>query len=177
MTTLLVGAITTPAGTRNNYSGGIGLSFAITESIIVTSLGRAFFTGNSGSGIVGLLNSSGTEIVRATIDLSGGADRTFNYTAISPTTLDPGSYFLLSAEVSGGNLWADTYFGTDYTVSIGTYSGRALSGYSSGSFAGAMTIDNAMPYVPVNLIYDLPGASGVFSTGAAMLFSAKRRRL
>lgn len=106
-----VGA-TTLGTVRNNFSGWVGGALNIgPNQITVTSLGRMFAPGNTGTHIVKLVTAAGADVPggSAAISMLGGTPGAFIYNNLPGlVTLSPNTtYLLLSQEVAGGDQWYD----------------------------------------------------------------------
>lgn len=102
-----------------SYSGGsdesdlnwwLGFKFQVGASdITVTTLGRAVYTGNSGTHTIKIFNETGTEITSASVNLSGATVGQYKYASCTPATLTAAAiYFCLSLESSGGDNWKNS---------------------------------------------------------------------
>lgn len=111
-TTLLSGFSPT-SNLRNDFTGWVGTKFTIgAANVTITSLGRVFATGNTGTHTVKIvLASDGSNVPNASVSLSmtGGTAGQFWYaTLANPVTLQANtSYYLVSQEQSGGDSWYD----------------------------------------------------------------------
>jgi len=98
---------------RNNFPGWVGGIVQIGEKdLSVTSLGRMIFKGNTGTHEIKLVDFQTNEDVPgalATVDTSKGTEGQFLYAELAePVTLAAGrKYYILSNEVSGGDMWAE----------------------------------------------------------------------
>ncbi len=124
----------------------------------VSSLGRYFFTGNSGSWTVYLLNSAGTTL--ASVPVSPGSG--FTYGSISTQTLAASTvYYLIGNVTSGGTAaWCNSpqvVIGTANTNSInGTKVMGVHASYFSSSLAGPYSFDRLDAcFIPVNALVNL----------------------
>ena len=105
---VLVTAASRNNGTRNNFGGRVGVYFTCANSKTITSLGRWVIAGNSQTHVLRLLDQSGTQLATVTVNTSGATAGDYLYGAITPTAITAGiSYFILSDETSGGDLWYD----------------------------------------------------------------------
>ncbi len=145
-----VGA-TTLGTLRNNFSGWVGANLTVgANQMTVTSLGRMFAPGNTGTHIVKLVTAGGVDVPGGSVavPMLGGTPGTFMYNNLpSLVNLSPNTtYFLLSQEVSGGDQWYDQDT-TVQTAGVATVIGPAY-GTPYASFTGA----NRM-YGPLDLRY------------------------
>lgn len=137
---------------RNNFSGWAGMRFTVgPTALTVNSLGRIYVLGNSGTHVVKLVRSDGSDLPGASVnvELSAGTPGQFNYGQLASAVTLPANttYFLVSQEVEGGDQWFDygpvsaanvvAVNGPVYGTSVGWY---PLGGVNSS-------------YVPVNLLY------------------------
>ena len=102
------------AGTlRNNYTGWVGGVIRVgSNPITVTSLGRLFITGNSGTHTVALfLYTTGIVVPNGSvsINMTGGTNGQWKYaTLTTPPTLNANTdYYIVSLETNGGDQWYD----------------------------------------------------------------------
>lgn len=133
---------------RNNFPGWVGGIVQIGEKdLSVTSLGRMIFKGNSGTHEIKLVDFLTNEDVPggiATVDTSKGTEGQFLYAQLAePITLMAGrKYYILSNEVSGGDMWAEftTYGCSEDAAFCGTaywLNGNYNPGtQENGSFVG-----------------------------------------
>jgi hypothetical protein len=98
---------------RNNYSGWVGMSITVgASSLTVTSLGRMFAAGNSGTHTVKIVYAAtGNDIPGASVSvsMSGGTPGQFVYANLpGGITLSANtSYYILTQETAGGDEWYD----------------------------------------------------------------------
>ncbi|MDQ6707558.1 MAG: Ig-like domain-containing protein, partial [Acidobacteriota bacterium] len=104
----------TPGAPRNNFTAGYGMQFTVGSApLFVTALGRIYISGNAGMHVVKLVRvSDGADVPGGSVTVSlpnGGTPGQFVYTPLaSPVTLDANaSYYLISQETSGGDLFYD----------------------------------------------------------------------
>jgi len=145
---------TTLGTVRNNFTGWVGLELTVGSSALeVTSVGRIFISGNTGSHLVKLVNAAtGVDIPGGSAVVSGGTAGTFTYTPLaSPVTLDAnGIYYLLSEETEGGDQW----YGNNTTVQ--SSAGAVVSGaaYFGGPYPYTVSPNSANhSFGPVDLKY------------------------
>lgn len=103
----------TPGTLRHNYSGWVGMSITVGSAPLqVSSLGRFSLSGNSGTHVVKIVNTTAVADVpggSVTVNMAGSAPGTFVYGALaSPVTLSPNTtYYVLSQENDAGDYWYD----------------------------------------------------------------------
>jgi hypothetical protein len=139
------------AGTiRNNYSGNVGMKYT-TGSLpyYVTSLGRYFVTGNTGSHTLAIYRSGdGALIASCNVAMaSGSADALgFKYCALAaPAVLAPSTaYYIVTNETSGGDSWSDD----NSTISLSTGARNSSIYQSGGTWAAG---PGTASYGPVNI--------------------------
>src|SRR6202142_4719735 len=99
---------TTLGTIRNNYPGWVGMSVTVASSpITVTSLGRIFAPGNTGTHLLKIVNArTGADVPggSASVNMAGGTVGAFVYGALATAvTLNANSsYYILSREPFGG---------------------------------------------------------------------------
>jgi hypothetical protein len=89
---------------RNDYTVGFRMTVE-TQPLTVTSLGRIFFTGNSGTHNLEIVRASDNAVVASVnINMSGGTANQFKYASLSSAvTLSANtSYYLVSLETAAG---------------------------------------------------------------------------
>jgi hypothetical protein len=154
-----VGAITgyNLSATRNNFSGFIGMQFTVgCAPVTVTGLGRLYLSGNNGVHTVKLVRASdGTDLPGASVNIqpSLGTAGQFTYAAFaSPVTLSAGSsYYLVSQEASGGDLFYD--YGPVSILNIGVVNGPIYQSVSTWNGVSAP----GDSYGPLDLLLAIPG--------------------
>jgi len=166
----------------------LGWKFSVNSPFSVDSLGvyDSGQDGLAGSAQVGLwLASGGNPLVQTTVasGTAGELDGYFRFTAIAPTTLNPGTEYIVGSYISGENVTA--LFGGNGTVDPAinvidvryspegsaafefpglTDPGTEGAAFLGGNFRGAVS--------PV----PLPPAVWLFGSGVAgLLFSARKR--
>lgn len=162
----------TPGTLRNNYSGWVGMWFAVGPNPIqVSSLGRIFLTGNAANHAMRLVQvSDGTVVASATWTPAGGIDGQINYVSLgSPVTLNAGMvYYLASQEVSGG----DNFYSYDTTItttSAGIDQGAAYS--NDGTTWTPYGTRGDYSYGPVSIQYSITTGDTLVSNGASYTMS------
>ncbi|HSE16368.1 MAG TPA: Ig-like domain-containing protein [Pyrinomonadaceae bacterium] len=100
---------------RNNLTGWVGMKFTTgAAAVTVTSLGRVYVAGNTGTHTVKLVNvSTGADVAGGSISLNtstGTPSNGFKYGALAaPVILSANTaYYLVSQETSGGDQWYDS---------------------------------------------------------------------
>jgi hypothetical protein len=151
---------------RNNLTAFAGMKFTTgSMPVTVTSLGRIFVTGNSGTHAVKLVKASdGTDVAGGSISLvmsAGSATNGFKYAPLAaPLTLAANtSYYLVSQETSGGDQWYDS--NTTLTTSPVAVVNSAVSRPST-TWVVAGAANNS--FVPVDFKYVVlnPPASATY---------------
>ena len=136
---------------RNDFNGWVGMEFTVGASgMTVSSLGRLFLPGNSGTHTVKLVRASdGTDVPGGSVPVSmaGASAGLFSYAplASSITLLPNTAYYLVSQEILGGDQWYD--YGPVSTTSAGTVNNAVYSMNGAWMLAGGAN----MSYVPPNL--------------------------
>jgi hypothetical protein len=141
------------SATRNNLSTFVGLKFTVgSANITVTELGRWVASGNTQTHIIKLVSSSGTDIAGGSVSLSlsGIASGQYAYAVLaSPIVLQANtSYYIVSQEFNGGDLWYD-----QGPVTVANSSAGAVNDavYLSSSYTNGRA--GSYSYVPVNFQY------------------------
>jgi hypothetical protein len=115
---------------RSDFTAALGCRISVgTSPLTVSDVGRWKTAGNVLTHTVGLyLQSTGVLVPggSAVVDLSGGTVGTYVYMPLAaPITLDASTdYYLLSAELNGGDQWYDLEAATtsaDLTLDIASY--------------------------------------------------------
>lgn len=110
-TSFLTGVALNSPPLRNDFGGWIGMKLTVGNApLTVTSLGRIFLSGNTGSHTVKLVRASdGGDVPggSASVPMAGGTAGQFQYVSLaSPITLPANTaYYLVSQEVVGGDKW------------------------------------------------------------------------
>ena len=144
---------TTLGTLRNNFTGFVGMTIVVgSKPLVVTSLGRMFATGNTGSHTLKLVDaSSGIDIPNSTVSIntSGGTVGSFVYGALpAPITLNAGaSYYVLSQETSGGDKWYD------HDTFAQTTNDATLSAAIQGTPYVPVASSASHPFGPVDFTY------------------------
>jgi hypothetical protein len=143
-----------PGTLRNNYSGWVGMSIAVSGNpLTITALGRIFAPGNSGTHTLKLVNgATGADVPggSATITMTGSAGQFVYANLLSPIVLNVyTTYYVLSQETSGGDQWYD------YNTTATTTSVASLNGAVWGSGAPYVFVAGSAGrmYVPVDFKY------------------------
>jgi hypothetical protein len=140
---------------RADFSGLVGMAITVGNSpLTVTSVGRLVVSGNSLTHTVKFVDSAGVDIPggSATVNTAGGTPGTFVYATLgAPITLSANTtYFIVSAETSGGDKWYDYYHTTVATTSAASVIGPI---WSSGSGYNFVSGYPGSSYVPVDFQY------------------------
>ncbi len=144
---------TSPGTLRNNYTGWVGMSITVGNSpLTVTSLGRMFAVGNTGSHTVKIVNAAtGSDVSGASVSIpmSGGVIGEFVYANLSGgVTLSANtSYLILTQETNGGDEWYD------WNTTAQTTSAAALAAAEYGLPYTAIGSSNGHLYGPVDFQY------------------------
>ncbi len=161
---------------RNNYTGWVGAAFTVGSSpLTVTSLGRMFASGNSGTHTVKIVNAAGVDVAGGTtvIAMTGGTPGAFMYGALAAsTTLNANTtYYILSLETLGADSWYD-YSGT----TVQTTNVAAVTGATYGGSAPYVTIPapNHM-FVPLDFLY-VPTVSVTVNPPSTSLSSSQTQQ-
>jgi Bacterial Ig domain/IPT/TIG domain len=100
---------------RNNLNAWVGMKVTLGNSpVTVTTLGRIFVSGNSGTHTVKIVNAgTGADVPGASVSINmaaGTATNDFKYVALAaPVTLSANTaYYVASQETSGGDQWYDS---------------------------------------------------------------------
>ncbi len=145
-----------------------GMQFTVGASpLTVTSLGRVFVDGNSGTHTVKLVSAPGGNDVpggSVSINMQGGTSGQFVYAPLASPLVLPAnaSYYLVSSEGGFGDLWYDS-------SSVTTTAAAAVIGsvYSYGAGYDASQTSSTT-VVPVNFLY----SSGVVSQPPTVTITA-----
>ncbi len=127
------------------------------NAVQVTQLGRYFLFGNTGSHTVKIVNAStGVDVSggSVTVNLTDGQSGAFIYeTLASPVTLNPNtSYYIVSQETQGGDLWYNYTFSVNTTNAVTDTAGVSSSDGTTYTQQGGT---NNM-YGAMSFIYLLP---------------------
>ena len=151
--TALITGFTTGAA-RNNFTGGFGMKFTVGATPLnVTALGRIYVAGNSGTHLLRLVRvSDGSDVPGGSVNItlpSGTAGQFAFAPLASPVTLDANaSYYLMSAEINGGDQFYD--LGPVTTTNAASVDSGVVFWQGSGFTAVGPP---SRIYVPVNLLY------------------------
>ena len=149
---------------RNNYTGWVGMSITVGGSpLTVTTLGRMFAPGNSGTHTLKIVNAAtGADVAggSAAITMTGSAGQFVYGNLVSPIVLNANTtYYLMSQEISGGDQWYD-YNSTVQTAAVAAVTSAVygtVAPYTPNGSAGRS-------YVPVDFKYTAgPPPPGGFS--------------
>lgn len=151
-------SISSQLGTlRNNFSGSVGARLMVgAKPIRVTALGRMKAPGNSGSHLMKIVRETDSEPVPGSVTnvlMSNGVEGQFVYQVLEvPVVLQPGEvYFIVTAEVSGGEAW----YNCDSTLTT-TTAAQVLGGiYAFGTSKTYYRFCEAgHSYGPVDIRYE-----------------------
>jgi hypothetical protein len=122
--------------------------------LTVTTLGRIFVAGNSGTHVLKLVNAAnGIDVPGGFVSVSmiGGTAGEFKYATLStPVILAAGAtYYVASQETAGGDFWYD--FNT--TVTTTSAAAELSAGYSSGGGVWTPIGTPGHTYGPVDFKY------------------------
>lgn len=142
---------------RNDFTGVAGALIRVAASpLFAVGLGRMFFQGNTGAHAMKIVDAStNVDVPNAAtmVDLTSPTAQagTFVYGLFpSPVMLNPNTeYYIVSAETSGGDRFADldtTVFTTGDAAVVSAVFGDGISSYTRGGGAGNT-------YGPVDLIF------------------------
>ena len=153
---------------RADFTGWVGMSVTTgSQALVVSSLGRIFAPGNTGTHVVQIVNASTSAVVGSvSVNMAGGTAGAFVYAVLtSPVTLAANTtYYVLSAETLGGDQWYsdDT---TAQTTADGTLSAAV---YGVGSTYTAIAGSAGTMFVPVDFKYNIPVSISVNPTTATL---------
>jgi hypothetical protein len=145
----------TPSYLRNDFSGWVGMRFTVGASPLqVRALGRYVAAGNSAAHTVKLVDATtGADVAGGTVSVAtaGAPSGQFRYATLpAPVTLAAGhAYYLVSAEVAGGDRWYD--FDTHLVTTGAATNDGAAYAFTGGSWVVGGGAGNG--YVPPNLVY------------------------
>ena len=112
-TTFVQGKV--PGTLRNNLTAFAGMKFTVGSSpVTITSLGRIYVAGNTGTHTVKIVNAgTGVDVAGGSVSINtstGTPSNGFKYVALAaPVTLTANTaYYLVSQETSGGDQWYDS---------------------------------------------------------------------
>ncbi len=144
---------------RNNYTGFVGFKFTVgTNPISVNMLGRMVANGNNQFHIVKLVNAStGMDVPNGAVSINtiGATPLQFKYAPLStPITLQANtSYYVVSQEVYGGDMWFEAGPITTTNDAIVNSAIFYTGGWSWSTYGNANT-----SYGPPNFQYTLSTA-------------------
>ncbi len=101
------------ASLRNNFSGWVGMKLTIgAKPVVVLSLGRLCSAGNSGTHVVKVVNAAnGSDVPNgsASLNMAGCVTGQYLYATLGPSIILQANtpYYLVTQELSGGDLWYD----------------------------------------------------------------------
>ncbi len=163
-TPLLASYTANPSLARNDFAGWAGMYFTVTQSstMVVSSLGRICLSGNTGTHIVKLVDSTTGQdfpAASASVSMAGCTAGQFKYVSLpNAIQLPPGSsYYLVSQEVTGGDTWYDAAAVTAAGASVN-------SSLYSWNGTWVRSNDGAKSFVPPNLKFGAAGAANAAPT-------------
>lgn len=143
---------------RNNYAEWVGMRVTVgPQPLMVTALGRIVAAGNSGAHSVKIVRASDGQDVPGSlvaVQTSSGTPGQFQYVSLpAPVMLSSGgTYYMLSKESSGGDLWYDVNTAVTNrpvaTIQSGAYGSGPGAWYTFGQAGHA--------YVPLDFTYFVP---------------------
>ena len=146
-----------PSALRNDFSGWVGLRFTVgSADILVSSLGRWVEAGNGRTHRVRLANATtGVDVPGATVtvDTNGAPAGAFRFSALAAPVRLPagGSFYLMSEETAGGDVWHD------WDTRLVTAPGAASTGgvYATAARPNDFIVGGGggAAYVPPNFLY------------------------
>jgi hypothetical protein len=151
---------------RNNLTAFVGMKVTLGAApVTVTSLGRIYVAGNTGTHTVKIVNAgTGSDVAGASVSINmaaGTAANGFKYLALAtPVTLAANTaYYVVSQENSGGDQWYD--FNTVLTTTNIAAVNNAIQ-RPNNSWVAAGGANNS--YVPVDFKYasQTPQASALY---------------
>jgi hypothetical protein len=95
---------------RSNFTGAVGCQFTVSQTIVITQLGRYYDAGSSQNHQITLWAVSGqTKLAQGTILASSSSDANgFKWVTVSSVTLTPGNTYAIAVdETNGGDTWPD----------------------------------------------------------------------
>lgn len=129
---------------RDDFTGWVGMKLTVGASALnVSALGRICVTGNAQTHSVKFVYAStGSDVPGASssVNMAGCTVGQFVYSPIGAITLQPGtSYYLVSQEAQGGDLWYDqggiaTTAAATVNSSVYSWNGSWVSGSANASY-------------------------------------------
>lgn len=116
---------------RNDFTGAVGFTFTVTDTITITEIGRLYVSGNTQNHAVKLWRSTDTvtPIATGTILASSTSDSNgIKYISITPVTLVAGlTYAVAIDETNAGDQWRNSwnpsgFIKSHFTVTQAVYS-------------------------------------------------------
>lgn len=146
---------TPTSGTRSDFTAAVGTRITVGGTdLTVTDVGRWKNTGNSLTHVVKLVDAAtGIDVPggSAVVDLSGGSVGSYVYAALAGavTLLAGQDYYLLTAELNGGDTWRDLEAVTP-SADLSIVNGAYYDGSFHDTGAG-------QAYGPPNFLYTTGG--------------------
>jgi hypothetical protein len=156
----------TPGTPRNNFTGYVGLSLNVGASVVtINSLGRYCLSGNTQSHTIYLSQNSGTTLASATITCPGNVNAFIYGCLASPFTMAASAtYYLMSSESNGGDMWYDD----NASITTTAVASNDYSIYSGSPNRGILLNTPGHTFVPPTFQYS--GSCGRVSTGRLIGF-------
>ena len=148
---------------RNDYTGWLGMRLTVgKDPLTVSALGRLYIVGNTGTHTVKLVRAiDGVDLLggSALISVTTGIPNTITYAALpSPITLAANtSYYLVSQETKGADLWRDI-------ASVMSTKAAAVNGSSYWDLNTAAWITmggEQTSFAPVSFLYTEPASPSI----------------
>lgn len=161
VTTFLSGA--SLGTTRNDYGGFVGMRVDVgTSPLAVSQLGRMMAPGNTGSHTVKFVNGATGQDVEGgsvVVDMSGGTAGQFKYVELPSSIILNASttYYLVSQEIHGGDLWHDIDTTLDASDAASIVGGIYGSGPGAWFAYGAANHS----YVPLDFAYTVDSSKSL----------------
>jgi hypothetical protein len=153
-----VSSLTTGGQLRNDFGNYAGMMITVGSSpITIKELGRYFVPGNTGTHTVKIVDGNGSDVIGGGVNINmsqGSADSLgYKYAALAtPVTLTANqSYYLVSLETAGGDLW---YGFTTLPTLATTPVAAVINGiyYYNGGWRSYGSTGNS--YCPLNFKYE-----------------------
>jgi len=153
---------------RADFTGWVGMGVTTgSQSLVVSSLGRIFAPGNTGTHLVEIVNASTSAVVGSvSVNMAGGTAGAFVYAVLaSPVTLAANTtYYILSAETQGRDQW----YSDDTTAQTTTDATLSAAVWGTGSTYTAIPGTAGFLFVPVDFKYNISVSIGVSPTTATL---------
>jgi hypothetical protein len=153
---------------RSDFTGWVGMSVTTgSQSLVVSSLGRIFAPGNTGTHLVEIVNASTSAVVGSvSVAMTGGTSGAFVYGILTtPVTLSANTiYYILSAETQAGDQW----YSDDTTAQTTTDAKLSAAVWGIGSSYTAIAGTAGTMFVPVDFKYNVSVSVSVSPTTATL---------